>query len=58
MFQCSRFASTGASTKNDGASRTPSVELKDFRRLATRYDRLARNFLASVYIVAALVWWT
>jgi putative transposase len=32
--------------------------LKDFRRLATRYDRLARNFLASVYIVAALVWWT
>jgi putative transposase len=32
--------------------------LKDFRRLATRYARLARNFLASVYIVAALVWWT
>jgi putative transposase len=32
--------------------------LKDFRRLATRYDKLARNFLASVYIVAALVWWT
>jgi transposase len=29
--------------------------LKDFRRLATRYDRLARNFLASVYIVAALI---
>jgi transposase len=29
--------------------------LKDFRRLATRYDRLAGNFLASVYIVAALV---
>ena len=32
--------------------------LKDFRRIATRYDRLARNFLASVYLVAALVWWT
>ena len=31
--------------------------LKDFRRIATRYDRLARNFLASVCIVAALVWW-
>ena len=30
--------------------------LKDFRRIATRYDRLARNFLASVCIVAAL-WW-
>ena len=31
--------------------------LKDFRRIATRYDRLARNFLASVCLVAALVWW-
>ena len=31
--------------------------LKDFRRIATRYDRLARNFLASVCTVAALVWW-
>ena len=30
--------------------------LKDFRRIATRYDRLARNFLASVCL-AALVWW-
>lgn len=31
--------------------------LKDFRRLATRYDRLARNFLASICLVAAIVWW-
>jgi len=31
--------------------------LKDFRRIATRYDRLARNFLASICLVAALVWW-
>ena len=31
--------------------------LKDFRRIATRYDKLARNFLASVCLVAALVWW-
>ena len=31
--------------------------LKDFRRIATRYDRLARNYLASVCLVAALVWW-
>jgi transposase len=29
--------------------------LKDFRRIATRYDRLARNYLASVCLVAALV---
>ena len=32
--------------------------LKDFRRIATRYDRLARNFLDSVCLVAAIVWWT
>ena len=32
--------------------------LKDFRRIATRYDRLARNVLASVCLVAAIVWWT
>jgi len=31
--------------------------LKDFRRIATRYDKLARNFLASVLIAATLAWW-
>ena len=31
--------------------------LKDFRRIATRDDRLARNYLASVCLAAALVWW-
>jgi transposase len=31
--------------------------LKDFRRIATRYDRLARNFFASICRVAAVVWW-
>ena len=31
--------------------------LKDFRRIATRYDRLAPNYLASVCLAAALVWW-
>ena len=31
--------------------------LKDYRRIATRYDKLARNYLASVCLVAALVWW-
>jgi transposase len=28
--------------------------LKDFRRIATRYDRLARNFLAAVCLAATL----
>jgi len=31
--------------------------LKDFRRIFTRYDRLARNFLASVCLVATIAWW-
>ena len=31
--------------------------LKDFRRIATRYDRLAQNYLGSVCLAAALVWW-
>ena len=30
--------------------------LKDFRRIATRYDKLARNYLAAVCLTAALVW--
>jgi transposase len=31
--------------------------LKDFRGVATRYDKLARNFLAAVCLVAALCFW-
>ena len=31
--------------------------LKDFRRIATRYDRLARNFLAAVALAAVLCYW-
>ncbi len=31
--------------------------LKDFRRIATRYDKRADTFLAAVYIAATLIWW-
>ena len=31
--------------------------LKDFRRIATRYDKLARNFLAAIVLAATLTWW-
>jgi transposase len=31
--------------------------LKDFRRIATRYDRLSRNFLAAVCLAATLCYW-
>jgi transposase len=34
------------------------ARLKDFRRIATRYDKLARNFLAGVLLAAATIWWT
>lgn len=32
------------------------AKLKQFRGIATRYDKLARNFLAAVYLAAATVW--
>jgi len=31
--------------------------LKDFRRVATRYDKLAANFLAAIYLTAAVCYW-
>jgi len=31
--------------------------LKDWRRIATRYDKLARNFAASVVLAAIFRWW-
>lgn len=31
--------------------------LKDFRRIATRYDRLAKNFLAAIQIAATVSYW-
>jgi transposase len=30
--------------------------LKQYRAIATRYDKTARNFLAAVYLVAAAIW--
>lgn len=30
--------------------------LKDFRAIATRYEKTARNFLAGVYLAAAIIW--
>ncbi len=31
--------------------------LKDFRRVATRYDKLARNYAAAVHIAAIVAFW-
>ena len=32
--------------------------LKDWRRIATRYDKLAINFASAVAIAAIILWWT
>jgi len=31
-------------------------KLKQFRAIATRYDKLAANFLAGVYAAAIVIW--
>lgn len=33
------------------------ARLKDFRRVATRYDKLASNFLSSALIAATIAYW-
>ena len=32
------------------------ARLKQFRAIATRYDKTARNFLAAVYLTASVIW--
>lgn len=32
------------------------AKLKQFRAIATRYDKTARNFLAAVYMAATAIW--
>ena len=34
-----------------------NCRLKDFRAIATRYDKLARNFLAGLCLVTAVIYW-
>lgn len=31
-------------------------KLKQFRAIATRYDKTARNFFAAIHLVAAVIW--
>ena len=33
------------------------ARLKDFRRIATRYDRLTTNYLAAVCLAATISYW-
>jgi transposase len=32
------------------------AQLKQYRAIATRYDKLARNFLSAIYLAAAVIW--
>lgn len=32
------------------------ARIKQFRAIATRYDKTARNFLAAIHLVASVVW--
>jgi len=32
------------------------ARLKQYRAIATRYDKTARNFLAAVHLAAAVIW--
>jgi transposase len=32
------------------------ARLKQFRAIATRYDKTARNFLAAIHLAASIVW--
>ena len=32
--------------------------LKDWRRIATRYDKLATNFAAAIALAAIIIWWS
>ena len=43
--------------KNRNAIERMFGRIKDFRRIATRYDKLARNFLAAVCLVATVCYW-
>ncbi|MGE0774919.1 MAG: IS5/IS1182 family transposase, partial [Sphingomonadaceae bacterium] len=31
--------------------------LKDWRRIATRFDRNVKNFMGAIALAAAVIWW-
>ena len=43
--------------KNRNAIERMFGRIKDFRRIATRYDKLQRDFLAAVHLTATLCYW-
>ncbi len=50
------FDQTAYRTRN--AVERMFCRLKDWRRIATRYDKLAINYASAVALVAIVMWWT
>jgi len=43
--------------KNRNAVERSFGRLKDFRRIATRYDKLSKTFMAAIHIAAIVCYW-
>jgi hypothetical protein len=43
-------------TKHDNGSENFFAQLKQYRAIATRYDKRATNFLSAIYLAAAVIW--
>ena len=43
--------------RNRNAIEPMFCRLKDFRRISTRRDKRAENFLSAVLLAAAVTWW-
>jgi transposase len=48
---------TGKPIANETSSSGMFARLKDFRRVTTRYDELARNYLAGILLAATTLSW-
>ena len=51
------FPTTRPSIASATTSRTCSARLKDWRRVATRYDRCAHTFFSAICIAATVIFW-
>ncbi|GGE06808.1 hypothetical protein GCM10011529_11520 [Polymorphobacter glacialis] len=56
-YPCWKNGFNKALYKGRNAIERSICRLKDCRRLATRYDKLAANFLGNIYLAAAFMWW-
>lgn len=48
---------SGTLYKGRNAVERMFCRLKDYRRIATRCDKLATNFLTAIYLAATVIWW-